>query len=467
MSKVVVIGLDGFNPDLVDLWIGDLPNLSEMMAEGVYGRIESTVPPITPQAWTCAQCGKNPGHYGFWDFSYRSDFSYGEPNLINSRGVKVATLYKILPRRGKRVAIINVPVTFPPPRIPHGYAISSFMTPDVDSQFTHPLGLKQEITELFGEYIIDASTPQSNFRQMGKDAVLKRIYDMDTQRFEILKHFIQTKECDYIFCVIMGADRMPHLFYRYFDEEHIRYTPDSKYNTALHDHYVFCDAQVGQVRAMLDDDTALIVHSDHSVQRLDGRICLNDWLVKEGYMKLKEPLTELTPLRKAVDRIDWPNTVAWATGYTGQLYLNAKGREAQGAVDPTDYDKVLDELSERVKAITSPDGKELETRTFKRKEIHHGRYAQYGPDLFIYFDNCRWNIDEQLGHDSVYSYDTTLGPDDGGHGPEGYFVMAGPGVPPQGEVRELSLLDVAPTVLYLMGLPVPEDMEGRVLVEGR
>ena len=159
-------------------------------------------------------------------------------------------------------------------------------------------------------------------------------------------------------------------------------------------------------------------------------------------------------------------TLFGATGYTGQLYLNVKGREAQGAVDPADYDKVLDELSERVKAVTSPDGKELDTRTFKRKEIHHGRYAQYGPDLFIYFDNCRWNIDEQLGHDSVYSYDTTLGPDDGGHGPEGYFVMAGPGVPPRGEIRELSLLDVAPTVLYLMGLPVPEDMEGRVLVEG-
>jgi predicted AlkP superfamily phosphohydrolase/phosphomutase len=264
----------------------------------------------------------------------------------------------------------------------------------------------------------------------------------------------------------MGTDRMPHLFYRYFDEKHVRYTPDSKYNTALHDHYVFCDTQVGQIREMLDDETALVIHSDHSVQRLDGRICLNDWLVKEGYMKLKEPITELTPLRGAVDRIDWPNTVAWATGYTGQLYLNVKGREAQGAVPAGDYDKVLDELAERMTAITSPDGKEMDTTTFKRNDIHSGRYVQYGPDLFMWFDNCRYNIDEQFGHESIYSYDTTKGPDDGGHGPEGYFVMAGPGVPALGELTEFSLLDVAPTVLHLMGLPVPEDMEGRVLTEG-
>lgn len=466
MSKVVVLGLDGFNPDLVDRWRDDLPNLSALMRDGAYGRIRSTVPPITPQAWTCAQCGKNPGQYGFWDFTYRSDFSYGEPNLINSQGVKVATLYKILPRRGKRAAIINVPVTFPPPRIPDGYSISSFMTPDVEGQFTQPAELKQEITELVGEYIIDASTPELNFRKMDKDAVLKRIYDMDTQRFKILKHFIKTKNCDYIFCVVMGTDRMPHLFYRYFDEKHVRYTPDSKYNTALHDHYVFCDQNLGEVRALLDEDTALVLHSDHSVQRLDGRVCLNDWLVEEGYMKLKEPITELTPLRKAVDKIDWANTMAFATGYTGQLYLNVKGREAQGAVDPADYDKVLDELRERLLAVTSPEGKKLDTTVFKRDDIHHGKYAQFGPDLFVFFDDCRWNIDEQLGHDSLYSYDTTKGPDDGGHGPEGFFAMAGPGVPQLGELKNFSLVDVAPTVLRLMGEKIPEDMEGRPLTEG-
>jgi predicted AlkP superfamily phosphohydrolase/phosphomutase len=288
---------------------------------------------------------------------------------------------------------------------------------------------------------------------------------MDMQRFEILRHFVKTKGCDYLFGVIMGTDRMPHLFYRYFDEKHVRYTPDSRYNPALHDHYVFCDREIGKIREMLDDSTVLVVHSDHSVQRMDGRICLNDWLVKEGYMKLKVPVTEVTPLRKAVDIVDWPNTLAWATGYTGQLYLNVKGREAEGAVDPDNYDEILDELSERVKAITSEDGRRLDTETFKRKEIHKGKYARYGPDFFISFDNYHWNIDEQLGHDSVYSYDTSLGPDDGGHGLHGFFAIEGPGVPALGKLTDLTLLDVAPTILHVMDEFIPEDMEGRVLTK--
>ena len=121
-------------------------------------------------------------------------------------------------------------------------------------------------------------------------------------------------------------------------------------------------------------------------------------------------------------------------------------------------------MSYGLKAIRSEDGKELDTRVFKRREVHHGKYAEYGPDLFIYFDNCRWNIDEQLGHDSIYSYDTTKGSDDGGHGPEGFFAMAGPGVPKIGKIEGLSLLDVAPTILRLMNLPIPREMEGRVLL---
>lgn len=118
MARVVVVGLDGFNPELVQKWRDDLPSLSKIMAGGIFGGIESTTPPITPQAWTCAQSGKNPGQFGFWDFTYRRDFSYGEPLLINSREIQVGTLYQILPRYGKKVAIINVPVTYPRRKFP-------------------------------------------------------------------------------------------------------------------------------------------------------------------------------------------------------------------------------------------------------------------------------------------------------------------------------------------------------------
>jgi predicted AlkP superfamily phosphohydrolase/phosphomutase len=464
-KKVVMIGLDGLNPDLVYQWKGELPNLSKLMEKGIYGKIKSTVPPITPQAWSCILTGKNPGHFGYWDFTYRDDYSYGQSELVNSRvrDERVDTIYEILSGYNKKVAIINVPVTYPPPEIPGGYSISSFMIPNLNKQFTHPASLKKKIEKIIGQYIIDASTSDMNFRQMDKEVVLKRIYDMDKQRFELTKYFIKEKKCDFVFTVIMGTDRMPHLFYRYFDKNHRRYTPHPKYESALKNHYKFCDESIGEILNLVDEDTAMIVTSDHSVQRLDGRINLNEWLIKEGYMKLRKRPERPTSLMQ-VD-IDWSQTKAWATGFTGQLYLNVKGRESQGIVDSQDYERLLDELAEKLKAITDEKGESLDTKVYRRKDIHSGEYAKFGPDLFVYFDNCYWNISELIGYDSIYSYDTPKGPDDGGHGPFGFFAMAGKGVPKRGKVSDADLLDIAPTVLHLFGVTIPQDMEGKVLTK--
>jgi predicted AlkP superfamily phosphohydrolase/phosphomutase len=464
-KKVVMIGLDGLNPDLVYQWKGELPNLSKLMEEGIHGNIKSTVPPITPQAWSCILTGKNPGHFGYWDFTYRDDYSYGQSELVNSRvrDERVDTIYEILSGYNKKVAIINVPVTYPPPEIPGGYSISSFMIPNLNKQFTHPASLRKKIEKIIGQYIIDASTSDMNFRQMDKEVVLKRIYDMDKQRFELTKYFIKEKKCDFVFTVIMGTDRMPHLFYRYFDKNHRRYTPHPKYESALKNHYKFCDESIGEILNLMDKDTAMIVTSDHSVQRLDGRINLNEWLIKEGYMKLRKRPERPTSLMQ-VD-IDWSQTKAWATGFTGQLYLNVKGRESQGIVDSQDYERLLDELAEKLKAITDEKGESLDTKVYRRKDIHSGEYAKFGPDLFVYFDNCYWNISELIGYDSIYSYDTPKGPDDGGHGPFGFFAMAGKGVPKRGKVSDADLLDIAPTVLHLFGVTIPQDMEGKVLTK--
>ena len=225
-KKIVMIGLDGLNPDLVYQWNGELPNLSKLIEEGIHGNIKSTIPPIAPQAWSCVLTGKNPGHFGYWDFTYRDDYSYGQPKLVNSkvRDERVDTIYKILSTYNKKVAIINVPVTYPPPEIPGGYSISSFMTPSLNKQFTHPASLKKEIEKIIGQYIIDASTSDMNFRQMDKEVVLKRIYDMDKQRFELMIYFIEEKKCDFVFTMITGTDRMSHLFYRYFDKNHRKYS---------------------------------------------------------------------------------------------------------------------------------------------------------------------------------------------------------------------------------------------------
>jgi len=373
-------------------------------------------------------------------------------------------LYKILPTSGQKIATINMPVTWPPPRIPGGYSISSFMTPDLEKGFTWPKSLADEVQGLVGEYIIDVGEAGENYLQMEKDRALKRSYEMDAQRFTLLRHFIAKKQCDYVFAVITGCDRMSHLFYRFFDEEHKRYDPDSQYEKVLYDYYVWIDKQIGEIRDNLDEDTVLFVHSDHCVQRLDGRINLNEWLIQEGYMVLSEYPPEPIPFTEL--KVDWSKTRAWATGYSGQIYFNMKGREPEGIIDPGDYDGLLDKLIDKVKAIPDENGNALETRVFKRNEIYTGTFADYAPDLFIFFDECRWKTNEMVGFGpgNIYSFETPFGEDDGADGFYGYFCLAGPGIPANGEHERASLLDIAPTVIDVMDLEIPKEMEGKSLL---
>jgi len=467
VTRIVVLGLDGLSPELMKRWLVTLPNLKEMQQAGVWGEIESTMPPAAAPAWTSVQCGRNPGAYGFWNYTYRDDFSYGEPKFVNSQVIeeRVDCLYKILPTMGQKAALINVPVSYPPPQIPGGYCITGFMNSRREGGLTWPESLKDEVHNLVGEYLLDIAKAGVDYHLMDKDKVLKRIYDMDTQRFMLLKHFIHEKKCDYIFAVISGSNYMSHIFYRYVDKEHRRYDPDPRYQNALRDYYIWIDKNIGELRAALDSDTALLVLSAYSLQRCDGRINLNEWLIQEGYMILYEYPSQPTELKDL--KVDWTNTKAWSTGDSSRIYLNLRSRETQGVVDPNDYDRLLDELIDRLQSIADENGKALNTQVFRRDDIHYGPYAEYGPDLFIRFNGHHWNTSELVGYGqgSIHSFDTKEAPHDESHGLYGYFCMAGPGAPPKGELKGVSLLSIAPTVLDLMELKIPEDMEGPSILE--
>jgi predicted AlkP superfamily phosphohydrolase/phosphomutase len=462
MPKMVILGLSGLNSELIARWQKDLPNIARMQQEGIWGKMKSTVPPTIPTAWASALSGRNPGIFGFWDLTYRDDFSYRESKVIDCRTKdhRVSSLYNILSNLGQKVAVINVPVTWPPPRIPGGYSISCFLTPDLTKGFTSPASLANEVRSLTGEYILDVSEPGMDYRRMEKGKALKKIYEMDAQRFILLKYFIGKKQCDAVFTVMMGADRMAHLFYRYADEKHRGYDPDPRYQTLLHDYYTWVDKQIGEVRQSVGEETVIFIVSDHSVQRSEGSIHTNEWLIREGYMTLSEYPPCLTPFQEL--KVDWSKTKAWATGEAGQVYVNLKAREAEGIVDSADYESLLDELISRLKDIPDEKGNALKLRAFKRHEIYSGPFAQYAPDLFVSFDECRYKVSTMAGFGlgAIHSFESTQSQDDGVNGLDGYFCIVGPGIPSKGMYEGASLLDVAPTVLDVMDQKVPQDMEG-------
>ncbi len=426
------------------------------MEDGVYGPLKSTDPPITIPAWTSMVTSKNPGRLGLYGMRNRKDHSYDGMIFANSLLVKEDTLWDILSRRGKKVTLIGVPQTYPP-RPVNGNLIACFLTPDTKSDYTYPKSLKEEIRSWVGEYIIDVD----GFRTEEKGRLLEQIYEMTEKRFKVAHNLLTGKEWDFFMMVEMGTDRIHHGFWKFHDPKHIKYEPGSKYEHAIRDYYFFLDRKVGELLSLVDSETTVLVVSDHGAKAMAGGVCVNEWLMEKGYLHLQEKPTGVVPFGKA--KVDWKRTMAWGEGgYYSRIFLNVKGREPEGVVEPSDYERVREDLRKGLEAITDGQGVNIGTKVYKPEDVYP-ESKRIPPDPIVYFGDLSWRSVGSIGLGSTLTFENDTGPDDANHDTHGIFIMKGQGVESRGRREGLNLLDVAPTVLHQMGLEVPADMEGKVI----
>lgn len=458
MRKVLVIGLDCAAPELVfDRWRLDLPNIGRLIGAGLYGELESTIPPITIPAWMSMMTSKDPGQLGLYGFRNRKDYSYDSMTLATSLAVKEETAWDILARAGKTVTLIGVPPSYPPKRV-NGHLISCFMTPDANSAYTYPASLKAEVEALVGEYLFDAE----GFRSDDKDRILKQIYLMTDKRFTVARHLLQHKPWDFFMLVEIGVDRIHHGFWKYFDEGHRKHQAGSAFANAIRDYYIYLDGLIGQLLALIDDRTAVLIVSDHGAKRLEGGICINEWLMAEGYLTLRETPKEITPFGKVA--VAWERTRAWGEGgYYGRIFLNVKGREPEGTIEPSQYETVRDELVERLERITDDMGRPIGVRVFKPQQIY-AECRGIPPDLIVYFGDLSWRSVGSVGYQSIWTFENDTGPDDANHAQQGIVIVHDPHSTRTGRVEGVRIVDIAPTILTLFGLSVPSGMQGRSII---
>lgn len=456
-KRVLVLGLDCATPQLVfDQWKDDLPHLRRLMESGIYGELESTIPPITCPAWMSMMTSKDPGQLGVYGFRNRKDYSYDNLQLATSRVFTEPTVWDILSQRGRRVILIGVPPSYPPKPV-NGDLISCFMTPNADSPFTYPPHLKQEVERVVGRYLFDVE----HFRSEEKGFILQQLYDMAEKHFTLLRHLMRTRDWDFCMMVEIGLDRLHHGFWKYFDPTHPKYQPGSPWENVGRDYYIFIDRQVGQTLSLIDDDTTVLVVSDHGAKKLDGGICVNEWLINEGYLTLKQRPMQITPWERV--EVDWDKTLAWGEGgYYARIFMNVRGREPQGVIDPADYERVRDELVQKLESLTDDQGKNIGTRVFKPEEIYK-ECRGVPPDLIVYFGDLSWRSVGSVGHSSIWTFENDTGPDDANHAQHGIFIMSPHPERKGTKVEGLHLMDCAPTILHLFGLPVPPDMQGKVI----
>jgi len=459
-NRVLVIGLDCATPQLVfEKWLDELPHLRGLCERGVSGKMRSCDPPITVPAWSVMMSSRCPGSLGIYGFRNRASHSYDQFKIATSSDVKVDRVWDILSKAGKKVIAMGVPLTYPVSKV-NGIMVSDFLTPGINSEFTHPPELKTEIAEVVGEYIFDVR----DFRTDNKRKILEDIYEMTRKRFKLMRHFMVTKQWDFLMMVEMGTDRIHHAFWSYMDTEHRKYQAGHPFEQAIREYYHFVDAEIGKTLALVDDNTTVMVVSDHGAKRMDGGICINDWLIREGYMHLEQTPQGITPFSKA--KVDWSRTVAWGDGgYYARVFINLKGREPQGVVDPNDYEKVRSELMQKLAAIPDENDKPIPTKVYRPQELYP-QIENIAPDLLVYFGDLYWRSIGSVGNSGIYCFENDTGPDDANHAQEGIVI----GVPsenhsfgggPGTELTGIRLIDVAPTILEIMGVPIPETMEGR------
>ena len=427
-KKVFVFGIDGAPPELIfDRWIDELPNIKKLMDNGTHAKMNSTIPPSTIMAWNSMMSGKNPGEFDV--YSYTTKDEEGKMQLTTSKNFKCERVWDTISKEGKKSIVLNVPLTYPIKPF-NGFGASGFLTPEVNEKSIYPEKFLNIIKDKFPEYQFDVSVGLASYKNLGKEEMIEKIYKMTEIQIEVLKYLLQNEEWDFGMWVCIGTDRLQHTMWSTFDENHKDYNPENPHKTVLRDYYKYLDTKLAEILEILDENTTTIVVSDHGFNRMDGRVNLNDWLIKEGYLVMKQPITSLEKFDS--EKVDWERTRAYAVGaYYGRIYFNNLNEE--------DTKILQNEIISKLKDFKKPDGTPMKMIFHKPQEVYTGEYVKNAPSLYIYFDNLIWGANNDIGNQGLYSELTLIGSDEGGHAPQGIFITNGS---KEGDTGEIEITDI-------------------------
>jgi len=514
--KVVVIGLDGATFDILQPWIeaGRLPTLRAMLEQGVSGRLRSVIPPVTTPAWSSFMTGKNPGKHGIFYFTAREKAS-GREVPVNATLVDGKTLWALLSEAGRTVVVLNVPCTYPPQPV-NGVMVADFLTPKGRRDFTFPPSLVEELESRFGPYPLYLKTPifSANLSEAHVEGFLQELHEELEYKFAVTHYLMDRYDPDFVMLHIWGTDRIQHELWDLMDTRHPRYKKAlaGKYQERIIGYFRAVDGEIGRIQKRVDDETTIFVISDHGFGPIHKFIDLNVWLLEQGYIAIKGTpgarlrylawklgltygflikLLQRTVLRwgfrlpdkapvdglrmaqegsrqplLSLNDIDWARTKAFCKLGLGQITINLEGRNPQGCVKPgREYEALRNELVEKLKDLRDPaTGEKVGGEIFTKEEIYHGEHLDEAPDItFLPLEN-KYIAGSLLGFtmrrsviDNPFMF--------GNHRMDGILVARGKPLARGKEIEGAGILDLAPTILYLMGQKIPTDMDGKVLVE--
>jgi predicted AlkP superfamily phosphohydrolase/phosphomutase len=516
--RTLMIGLDGATFDLIDPWVqaGELPHLAWLLERGARGRLASTCPPATFPAWTTLMTGVNPGRHGVFDFTQRRPGAY-EITFVNATYRRRPSVWRVLSRAGRRVGVMGLPATYPPESL-NGFLISGFDAPvatGIDRSFVNPPQLYDEICHEVGPYQDITGFQEVRIGPGWHEMALRKLLEALERRLEVASYLL-TRETWDCFMVLFGeSDTVAHHFWAFHDPDSPRYDASGaqQLGDAILRVYRTLDQAIGRLISLAPPDTTVAIVSDHGFGGTGAKVVyLNRWLAERGWLTFARPgvqdrlmrwgkrLGLLMPpafqewafrsiARRLVDQmesrtrlggIDWRRTVAFSeevNTFPG-IWLNVRDREPLGQVARgVDYERLRDQMIESLVEFSNPDtGEPVVRRALRREEVYRGPWVELAPDIVLEpaldqgyaytFLSSRGQPGPSLRslapHERLGAKGGSM---NGSHRPEGILILAGDHVTEGAQIPGASLLDIAPTLCWLLDVPAPEGTEGRVLSE--
>lgn len=481
--RTILLGLDGGTFSILDGLMEDgvMPFLKSFIASGVRGTLMSTVPPITPTAWTSMMTGRTPGNHGIFDF-----FRFESPNsryvrFISSRNIACETIWSIVSRQDLRVTSLNFPVMVPVRPI-NGFIVPGWVPERHIRRGCYPRTLYDRLNKL----------PGINVKELAMDPVIDRAalagcpdeecqswIEHHTQKeqkwFEVLCYLMKEEPCHLTAILFDCMDKLQHLFWRYISPELFPEGPspfERKIRDLCLDHFRQLDDNLAQIVALAGPEARIFMVSDHGFGPTYDIFYLNTWLHQNGYLEwadefkvAKDELDSQDPRvilpRDYTRTLDWSKTTAHClTASSNAIHISVAGQRGEEGIPPEEYEGFRKKLIESLYKVTNEAGEPMVKQILTREEAFSGSQMHLAPDLTL--------ILKDYGFISTLRSDVVVKarPEPVGiHYPDGVFIAAGPGIRKGLSLPVLSIPDVTPTLLYSLGLPVPEDMEGQVPVE--
>ena len=494
--RVLVIGLDGATFDLIKPFValGRLPTIEKLMREGVYGDLISTIPPVTSPAWPSFMTGKNPGKHGVFDFVGKGG-GY-DRTIKTAKDIKAKTLWRMLSDAGKTCIVINVPVTYPPEKI-KGCIVSGILTPP-GACYAYPFEVYEELKKM-------GYTP--GMEGIGKHTsptdLMHHLVEIASKRTRAVLYLMEKfNQWDFCMLVFSGTDVIQHNIWQHRD--------------IILQFYQKIDMFIKDLINKAGNKTNIILMSDHGFGPSRKFFHVNYFLHKLGLLEFKNgdgsgdyltirdyrrskssfweimlkmgitkekiynlaKKTNLLPFLQKISRkiniqipktkraIDWKKTKAFfssSIGPSAAIEINMEGREPEGIVKKEEYHKIRELIIEELLKVRDPEnGQNIVQDAFRREDIYHGPYVSEAPDIIFLTQNLEYIATDRIYGNNLVSEPVRKGR--GTHRMNGIFIAYGPDIKDTGEdIGRARIIDLAPTILHMFNLEIPEDMDGKVL----